>query len=140
MKPVTLSDGTYLPAYTQLAVPAAAMLFDPAITPDPETFDPLRSYRARLEPGESNRHQYAMTSKTHMHFGHGKHACPGRAFAVNEVKMITAALLIGFDWRQVEGKGRPRNVMLDEFVYPEPGTNLMVRRRKVRDGVPGLGV
>ncbi|KAL9122768.1 MAG: hypothetical protein Q9187_000685 [Circinaria calcarea] len=138
--PQLRKHGTYLPALTQLAVPAAAMLFDPAITPDLETFDPLRSYRARLEAGESNRHQYTMTSKTHMHFGHGKHACPGGAFAVNEVKMITAALLIGFDWRQVEGKGRPRNVMLDEYVYPEPGTGLMVRRRKVRDGIPALGV
>ena len=140
LKPITLSDGTFLPAHTQLAIPAASMLFDPAITPNPEAFDPLRSYRARLEPGESIRHQYTKTSKTHMHFGHGKHACPGRAFAVNEVKMIVAALLIGFEFKQVNGEGRPRNIMLDEFVFPTPGACLMVRRRAVREGVPALGI
>ena len=140
LKPVTLSDGTHFPAFTQIAVPAAAMLFDPSIVSDPDTFDPLRAYRDRLKPGESNLHQYTMTNTTHMHFGHGKHACPGRAFAVNEVKMITAALLIGFDFCQIKGQSRPRNIIVDEFVYPEPGTNLMIRRRKIREGVPGLGV
>ncbi|MCJ1405110.1 hypothetical protein MMC11_008336 [Xylographa trunciseda] len=138
LKPVTLSDGTYLPAATQLAIPAASLLLDPTITTDPQKFDPLRSYRARLEPEESNLHQYAMTSKTHMHFGHGRHSCPGRTFAVNEIKLIVAALLLEFDWRQVEGAGRPRNIILDEFVYPEPGTNLVIKRRKWKDGIPRL--
>ena len=110
------------------------------ITPDPQRFDPLRSYRARLKTEESNLHQYTMTSKTHMHFGHGRHACPGRAFAVNEIKLIVAALLLEFDWRQVEGTGRPRNIILDEFVYPEPGTNLMIKRREWKDGIPRLSV
>jgi cytochrome P450 len=75
-----------------------------------------------------------------MHFGFGRHACPGRTLAANEIKLITAALLLHFDFCQVEGKSRPHNIMLDEFVFTEPGTNLMVRRRTVRDGVGGLAV
>jgi len=137
---VTLSDGTYLPAQTHLALPSAAILFDPEIIENPYEFDPLRSYHTRLEPGESHRNKFGQMSKTNIHFGYGRHACPGRTFAANEIKLITAALLLHFDFRQIEGKSRPRNIMLDEFVFTAPGTNLMVRRRRVRDGVRGFAI
>jgi cytochrome P450 len=140
LKPITLSDGSYIPASSQIAVPSAAILCDPEIVSKPEKFDALRAYRARLKPGESHRNQFGQMSKTHMHFGYGRHACPGRTLAANEIKLITAALLLHFDFRQVEGKSRPRNIMLDEFVFTEPGTNLLVRRRTVRDGVGRLAV
>lgn len=72
IEPLTFSDGTYLPEGTFITVAAASNLLDPEITPDPETFDAFRTYRKRLEPGESTPHQYATVDKDHMHFGHGK--------------------------------------------------------------------
>ena len=102
MEPLTLSDGTYLPKGTFIAVAAASTLLDLEVTPDPETFDAFRSYRKRLEPGESAHHQYATMDKDHMHFGHGKHVCPGRFLAVNELELILGCFLLNYDLKYPE--------------------------------------
>ena len=65
-------------------------------------FDPWRMYRERVEKGEELKHQYVMTSDKNLHFGHGKHACPGRFFAANEVKTLLVLLLMRFDM-SIEG-------------------------------------
>ena len=78
-EPVTLSDGVHLPRDTLFFVASAAILKDPTIIPNPEIFDPLRSYRKCLENlQEANRHRFSTTIKNDLHFGHGKYACPGR--------------------------------------------------------------
>lgn len=97
MEPLTLSDGTHISKGTFIAIAAASILLDPDVIPDPQKFDAFRNYRERLEPGESARHQYATVDKDHMHFGHGRHACPGRALAVNELKLILGAFLTHYD-------------------------------------------
>ncbi|KAL8952796.1 MAG: hypothetical protein Q9222_001300 [Ikaeria aurantiellina] len=130
MEPITLSDGTHLPKNTFIAIPSASILYDPAIVPDPYTFDAFRNYRKRQEPGESHRHQYAMVDKDHMHFGHGKHACPGRALAANELKLILSKFLLGFEIKYPEGKGRPKNLMINEFVIGDMFAKVMIRKRK----------
>jgi cytochrome P450 len=76
-----------------------------------------------------------MTDLNHVHFGHGKFACPGRQLALTDVKMTAAALLLNFDMRFKEGGKRPRNVAVHEMVFPEPGAVVEFRRRGV--GSPG---
>ena len=140
MEPLTLSDGTYLPKGTFIAMAAASILLDPDVVPNPEKFDAFRNYRKRLEPGESTRHQYAMVDKDHLHFGHGRHACPGRALAVNELKLILGSLLLHYDLKYPEGKGRPANQTVDEFVFADPKATLLIRKRRHMDStVPKLG-
>ena len=129
-EPITLSDGVRLPKGTQLAMASAPVLMDPDVVPNPETFDPFRSYRKRLEPGEGNRHLFAMTDKDHLQFGHGKYACPGRFFAVNEIKMILCKLLLEYDFVYPEGQGRPVNKTVNENIYPDPAARLLIRKRK----------
>jgi cytochrome P450 len=65
-------------------------------------FDPWRMFRERMKDGEELKHQYVMTSDKNLHFGHGKHACPGRFFAANEVKTLLVLLLMRFDM-SIEG-------------------------------------
>ena len=139
MEPLTLSDGTYLPKGTFIAVAAASPPLDPEVTPDPETFDAFRSYRKRLEPGESTRHQYGMVDKDHMHFGHGKHVCPGRFLAVNELKLILGFFLLNYNLKYPEGKGRPVNKTVDEFIFADPTATVLIKKRKDRNmAVPEL--
>ncbi|KAF4636933.1 hypothetical protein G7Y89_g1162 [Cudoniella acicularis] len=137
-KPVTLSDGTRIPTNTQIGFPAAAALFDPEIISNPETFDPLRYYRSRLDAssGETKSQQFGVPSHTHMHFGYGKHSCPGRVFANYLEKIMVSVLLLKFDFRLVEGKERPKNVTLDEFMFFAPGVNLSCKRRSLKKGIP----
>ena len=139
MEPLALSDGTYLPRGTFIAIAAASILLDPEVIPNPATFDAFRNYRKRLEPEERYRHQYVMVDKDHMHFGHGKHACPGRAVAVNELKLILGSFLLNYELKYPEGKSRPVNKTMDEFVFADPAATLLLRNRKdISQDVPQL--
>ncbi|KAF2012099.1 cytochrome P450 [Aaosphaeria arxii CBS 175.79] len=66
MKNITLHDGTFIPAGTRVACASGAILMDPAVTPNPEVFDPFRSYRKRQEPGEKHHHQWVQTDKENL--------------------------------------------------------------------------
>ena len=103
---------------------------DPTIVPNPQIFDPLRSYRKRLEsPEEANRHQFSTTTKNDLHFGHGKYACPGRFFAANEIKMILSRLLLKYEFEYPLDKGRPVNYTAHESVYPDLRARLVMKKR-----------
>ena len=126
---ITLSDGLELPRDTHFSVASAPILMDPAVIPNPEKFDPLRSYRKRLNAEEANRYQFASTAKNDLHFGHGKYACPGRFFAANEIKMVLSYLILHYDLEYLKGQGRPINRTAHEAIYPDLNTRLKVKRR-----------
>lgn len=126
---VKLKDGTTIPKNARISFASDAILNDPSVTPNPEVFDPFRSYRARQANGEVTKHLMIMTDTDHLHFGHGTQSCPGRFFAVNEMKMMLVRLLTEFDFRFSQGKGRPRNFFLDENVFPDPRGKLEMRVR-----------
>ena len=125
---------------TQIGVCAAHIQQDPDNFPNPDKFDPWRYSRARQVAGEERKHRFAMTDLNHLHFGHGKFACPGRQLALTDVKMVAAVLLLNFDMQFAEGSRRPRNISVHEMVFPEPGAVLQLKRRAIRQGVPALGI
>lgn len=92
-------DGTKLPKGTHLFTNQTAYQMQDSTFDDPDTFNPWRMSNLRSKPGEELKHQYVMTSDKNLHFGHGKHACPGRFFAANEVKILLALILMRFDLR-----------------------------------------
>lgn len=42
--------------------------------------------------------------------------------------MVLAELLLNYDFRYPEGKGRPENLNADEFLYADPETVLEMRK------------
>ncbi|KAK6222459.1 P450 monooxygenase [Colletotrichum tabaci] len=119
-EPITLSDGTFLPKGTLLTV-ATHNTRDPALWgPSPERFDGHRFLRMRERPGHENRWQFISTSPEFLAFGHGMHACPGRFFASNEIKIVLAHLVMNYDWRVV-GETPPGSMFASRFV-PDPKT------------------
>lgn len=42
-------------------------------------------------------------SNSSLTWGYGRHACPGRFLANNELKMILAHALINYDWKLPDG-------------------------------------
>jgi len=48
--------------------------------------------------------QFVSVSPSSLTFGLGRHACPGRFFAANEIKMICAVLLMNYDVALPEGE------------------------------------
>ena len=51
-------------------------------------------------------------------FGLGAHACPGRYFAVNEIKYVLAELLVRFDISTPSGKRAPDNYAMGMVKFP----------------------
>ncbi|KAI4250738.1 MAG: hypothetical protein LQ352_005273 [Teloschistes flavicans] len=129
----TLRDGTVLSKGTHLAMAVSAIQNEPAVTPRPEMFDGLRYYKMRQQPGEGHLHQFATTEPTMLNFGHGKNACPGRFFASLEIKTILVKLIMDYDFKFVNGMGRPANLKAHEFIFPNPEGKMMVRKRSVKE-------
>lgn len=128
MEDMTLSDGTFLPEGTLLVV-ASSQLRDPKIYPNPDKFDIYRFYNMRQLPGKENVGQFVTTSPDHVGFGHGPHACPGRFFASNQIKVALCHILLKYDIRV--SKGSPTDSMAFGLsLVANPRARLDIRRRK----------
>src|SRR2546423_5383705 len=124
---ITLSDGSVLPAGARLMV--ANRYTDPAVYADPDKFDPYRFLREREKPGQNNTWQHVSLSSDHMAFGYGQHACPGRFFASNEIKIALSHLLLKYDWKPTEGK-EPGFWFFETNCIVDPKCKVQIRRRK----------
>ncbi|CVL02151.1 gibberellin cluster-C13-oxidase [Fusarium mangiferae] len=119
MKSMTLSNGIKLQKGTSIAFPAHAIhmseetpTFSPSFSsdftnPSPLIFDGFRYSNLRSVKGQESQHQAATTGPDYLIFNHGKHACPGRFFAICEIKMILIELLAKYDFRLADGEPGP---------------------------------
>ncbi|KAK3177962.1 hypothetical protein OEA41_000094 [Lepraria neglecta] len=132
--PYRLSDGFVIPAHTHIGVPTSSLLMDPDLYPDPTRYDGFRFAKIRThEPNAdaSARAQYAASNPSSMSFGFGRHSCPGRFFAANEIKAIMGYLLLNFDMKFPEGKEkRPESLLFETQFLPNPTATVMFKRRK----------
>jgi cytochrome P450 len=117
-----LSDGTVIPKGSRIFV--AGAYTNPAVYDDPEKFDAFRFARKRLEPGQTNAWGHVTTSASHMGFGHGQHACPGRFFASNEIKVALCHLLLKYDFDLLDDEVPP--------AYRFEGSNSVSTESKIR--------
>ncbi|KAI0169271.1 cytochrome P450 [Hypoxylon sp. FL1284] len=135
-KPVTLSDGTHLPAGYMIEAAHALTVQDSDVFRNPETFDPRRFLDLRNGTSEDllqykNREQYQFVTvtKDFMHFGYGRHACPGRFFAANEIKLILARILLEYDVRMPDGvTERYANLAMGTDAFPDPTKEIMFKK------------
>jgi cytochrome P450 len=127
MRELELSDGTVIPKGSRLMV--ANAFRDPAHYKDPEKFDAFRFANARLEAGQANMWGHVTTTASHMGFGHGQHACPGRFFASNEIKVALCHLLLKYDFDFVDGKV-PEPMRFENGNSVDSKAEISLRRRK----------
>ncbi|KAK0220338.1 cytochrome P450 [Armillaria fumosa] len=96
-KDFVFSDGTVVPAGNHIAVATQSIHMDEGKYDDPLEFKPWRFHDMRKEDGKSNRHQMINLDIDYVVFGNGRPACPGRFFAVNELKILMSYVLVNFD-------------------------------------------
>jgi cytochrome P450 len=79
-----------------------------------------------------NQNQFVTSNEKNLFFGYGQHACPGRFFAANEIKMILARTILEYDIKNVEGQvGRIPNMELGKVSSPDATKQLMFRKVQV---------
>lgn len=103
-------------------------MWDAEFYENPLTYDGYRFLNMRSTDEEKLAHLVS-TSAKHPAFGHGAHACPGRFFAANEVKIALAHLLLKYEWKLPEGSNFKPMPYGMSFL-PDPTATLLIRRRK----------
>ena len=129
-EPHTLSDGVHLTKGTHITMASGPTQFDAAVVSHPRQFDGFRAYNRRLDPAENSKHRFTNTDNDCFHFGHGSHACPGRFFASNQIKMILVHFLLAYDFQFPSKKGRPSNYRAHEYIFPDPSGKVDIRERE----------
>jgi cytochrome P450 len=134
----TLSNGQYIPPGVIIEAPSHAIYMDDAnFPPDSkpaDVFDGFRYYKLRQSGTATDhaRNQFVTTNEQNLGFGYGKHSCPGRFFAANEIKMILARLLLDYDLKNEDGSTvRYAQIESGGFTSPDPSKNLLFRKVKV---------
>lgn len=82
--------------------------------------------RAWLE--DTRRQGVVTTSDSFLQFGHGKHACPGRFFAANEIKFLMTFILREYDIEPLAK--RPENGWFMDLLLVPMGVKIKIRKRK----------
>ncbi|TVY84078.1 Cytochrome P450 monooygenase [Lachnellula suecica] len=126
---ITLSDGTMIPNNTILAI-GPLLMSDSNVFPNADKFDPYRFLKLRETPGAENKHQFVTTSPEIIVFGHGHHACPGRFFASNEIKILLAHMIMHYDWKLPEGQKSIQHNMNGTGRSPNSRQSILYRSRK----------
>lgn len=124
LRPLALSDGTFFPAGSTVLAYTHLVSNDPDINgPNISAFDGLRYYKMWRQASQGTRnaeragvYQVVSTSLGSLMFGYGKHACPGRFFAANEIKVLLAKLVMSFDMRLENTTERYKNVTFGDRV------------------------
>ncbi|KAH8651174.1 cytochrome P450 [Xylariales sp. PMI_506] len=142
LKPFTLSTGETIPAGSNIEVATSCVHSDSAIFEQPEVFDPLRFYKLRKAKEEGitgakaaeivAHSQFVSVSRSSLTFGFGRHACPGRFFAANEIKMILSTALLHYEVKMPDGiNKRHENITRAQAMVPDPKKTIMIRRLPV---------
>jgi len=126
--------GTFIPRGTFLNVATHDAHFDGDTYADPTQFDGLRfvELKKKSQAIVNERHfDMTTTSLEALAFGTGVHACPGRFFAANELKLILAHVVLNYDVKfEKHVHGRPLNKHFRAACLPDPTIKLLFRRRK----------
>ncbi|EJD00067.1 cytochrome P450 [Fomitiporia mediterranea MF3/22] len=127
----TMSDGTFLPAGTFVTVNAVAQHYDEKNYKSPSEFDGFRFVDALgKSENEETTARVVSTSTEFLPFGHGRHACPGRFFAANELKTMLAHLVLNYDMK-LEGDGTdPKQINFITASIPNPKARVLFKKRQ----------
>lgn len=123
-------SGAFIPKGTTIGANMLNAHFDSGAWGD-SAYD-FDSYRfIKLEEEQGRRIQLPTSTINTMTFGYGKHACPGRFFAAQEMKLLMAHFLHHYDLKLETKNGeRPRNFWFGMGNVPNGTARVLMRRRK----------
>ncbi|KAK0114210.1 hypothetical protein ONS95_013710 [Cadophora gregata] len=132
---VTLPTGEHLPRGTKVGMHAYPVHHDEEYYTDPNTFNPMRfctqdenSADGQAYAGKNKGTALVTTSATFMTFSHGRHACPGRFFASQQLKLVLAYVSLNYDIQPIAS--RPPNDWFVGSQGPPLDVKVCIRRRQ----------
>ena len=131
---VMLSNGVFVPHGEIICLSGYSMHHDESIYPRPYGFCYDRFLKPQHGSGDGGRETRmlikaaATTELTYAVWGHGKHACPGRFFAVNLIKMIVAHMVQHYEVKPWDV--RPANMWIGDTPVPPRSLNMEICRRQ----------
>ncbi|KAF8220171.1 cytochrome P450 [Tricholoma matsutake] len=127
-QPFTFQDGTYIPQGTHIYVAAHPIHLDDTNYTDPTEFKPFRFVNKEDEHNKTRKLDMTTTQADFLPFGHGRHACPGRFFAAEMLKLTLAHIIMNYDVK-LEGE-HPKNTWILSTCLPNTTAEVMFRKRK----------
>ncbi|KAF8549327.1 cytochrome P450 [Imleria badia] len=125
----TFSDGTFIPKGTSIAAPSRSVHYDGHFYKNPEVFEPFRFAHMGEESENGPKHQFASTTTEYLPFGHGRHACPGRFFAANELKSMLAHIVMTYDVKLEDNAPYPASLCVGSMIAANPHAKVLFRNR-----------
>jgi cytochrome P450 len=129
MKDFTFSNGITLPAGTAIAVAGYSTHMDEQNYDDSSKFQGFRFAEVRDQEGEGIKHQIVSLTPESLTFGVGRHACPGRFFAANELKAMLAHTVLHYDVKFPNDGPRPQASWFQGNSSPNRTAEVMFRKR-----------
>ncbi|KAK9773237.1 putative Cytochrome P450 [Seiridium cardinale] len=121
---VTLPDGSHIPYGTKVGISGYSVHHDNNVYEDATTYDAFRFVEAK----DGKPLAFVTTSEKFMGFSHGSHACPGRFFAANQLKIALAHIVRHYEIHPIAK--RPVNRWFFGHIAPPLHETLRVRRKK----------
>ncbi|EPE27439.1 Cytochrome P450 [Glarea lozoyensis ATCC 20868] len=144
LKTVVAKDGVKLPGLSGVRLPYGSKVgihafpvhYDEDIYPEAQSFNPTRfcddrSLEIKSEDASASQKQgqaLVTTSSNFMAFSHGRHACPGRFFAAQQLKLVLAYIAMNYEIEPVAQ--RPANHWFVGSSGPPLETTIRIRRRE----------
>ncbi|KAF4459245.1 cytochrome P450 [Fusarium albosuccineum] len=114
-------------------------IYERAMSYDPWRYSRVREeWEARTEEEKKVREDegrrarglgMVTSSDSHLAFGHGRHACPGRFFVAHELKLIMAAFLLNYDIKMIDQRPKPQ--WIGATIIPPLDACIEIRRKQL---------
>ncbi|KAK7045463.1 hypothetical protein VNI00_007716 [Paramarasmius palmivorus] len=150
LKDFTFSDGTTVPAGTFITAATNATHNDEVcviriiskpdiiysyaqqnVYPNANEYQGFRFAEIKSEEGEELGQNMVKPNPEYVIFGYGKHACPGRFFAVNELKSMLAHCLLNYDFKFEDGRTEPpAPTWIGMAIIPDQTAEVAFRARR----------
>ncbi|KAF2170806.1 hypothetical protein M409DRAFT_18780 [Zasmidium cellare ATCC 36951] len=128
---VTTPGGLYLPEGTHVGAHVAAVQRDTKTCHDADQYRPLRFSEDRQQVGEPSTTAVHISDKF-LPFALGRHACPGRFFAVHVLKLILGHIFTAYDFEPLSERPVVRSI--GGINLPDDNTLIGVRLRQRHAG------
>lgn len=127
---VTLPNGDIIPKGCRTVI-LTDQHRSPELFDNPDEYDGRRFAKMRSDAEKGNTAHLVSTGPSSLGFGHGSHACPGRFFAANEMKVALCHLLVKYDWKMPLGAGpEPKPLVYSFALQANPWAEVYVKRRE----------